>query len=114
MNAGADPGAGQCQVLPQIEPLRQFAHGVLARQDFVTRRRHRQPAGERLLAGLGACDGKQLEERRRTENIEVVGIQVVVIAKPFPVLTGADPAILDPGQPPFVERDGSFGVVPRP
>ena len=45
------------------------------------------------------------------EEVEVVRVEVVVIAKAIAWLAGAWPAVLDSGQTAFVERDGPRRLV---
>ena len=70
-----------------------------------------QPSGERRFSGARACDRQQLEQRTMAEQVEVVRVEVVVIAKAIAWLARARPAVLDSSQAAFVERDGPRRLV---
>ena len=64
-----------------------------------------------VFAGARARDRQQLEERTVAEQVEVVRVEVVVVAKTIAGLARACPAVLDSGQAAFVERDGARRLV---
>jgi hypothetical protein len=59
-------------------------------------------------------DRQQLEERGRSEQIEIVRVQVPVVLESLARFSRADPAIVEPGQAAFVELDRPCGAVARP
>ena len=77
-------------------------------------RRCQKPARQRFLARAGSRDGEQLEERRRSEQIEIVGVEMIRIAEALTVFTAAGPAILDARKAAVVERDRARRCVARP
>jgi len=95
---GTDPVAQQREVEPQARPLAQLPNGLLPLPDERRIRRVREPLGEPRLA-VGRASGAQvLEQRTRTEQIEIRGIRVVGVLEAGAVRTAADPIPRDPIQ----------------
>src|ERR1700743_2280695 len=65
---------------------------------------------ELVFAHWEARGREQFKETAATEEVEVVGIDVIGVAEPVAGLTGAGPAILNAGDAAAVHRDGCFGA----
>ena len=61
--------------------------------------RRQQPGCQCVLAGAGPGSAKPLEERARTEQVEIGGIRMVQIEKSQSTDSGSGPPVLHPGQP---------------
>ena len=70
-----------------------------------------QPAGKLGFAGARARDGEQLEERAVAEQVKVVRVEMVVVAKTLARFAGARPAVLDSSESSLVEGDRPGGLV---
>src|SRR5262245_778271 len=103
MNAGADLGTCERNRLPQIETLSQIRDSGLPRGNLRDPGRREQPRRKRFLARSSTCARQQLEQRRWSEQIQIVRIQMVGIAEPLSLLTSAGPSILDPRQAALVQ-----------
>ena len=62
-----------------------------------------QPSCECLLAGVSASQRQQLEQRPGAEQIEIVGIDVTVVAETLAWLAASSPAIFEPRQSALVD-----------
>ena len=105
MHAGGDLTASHRQLFAQIEQRSKLRDGFLPGGNVGRGSRRCQPSGERRFSGPRACDRQQLEQRTMAEQVEVVRVEVVVIAKAIAWLARARPAVLDSSQAAFVERD---------
>ena len=69
-----------------------------------------QAASVSSPAGVAAMESSSKSEPL-SEQVEIVGVEVMVVAEAIARFTGADPAILDPCDAPLVERDGAAAAV---
>ena len=67
-----------------------------------------QPRRQRLLAGACARDRQQLEERAAAEEVEVVGVEVPVVAKAVAGFAGSGPPVLDTREAALVKLNGAL------
>ena len=111
VDACGDVGSRQRERFAQVERGRELGDGVAPGGDFLRRGRVRQPVGERFLAGARPRQRQQLEQRAAAEDVQVVGVQMTVVAKTVARLAGAGPPILDAREAALVELNGR--VVPR-
>jgi pimeloyl-ACP methyl ester carboxylesterase len=79
-------------------------------EDFLAGSRRKQPPGERLLTHSRPRRTEELEETSFSEEIEVGGIDMMVIAEPLSPIAGSAPTVLQPGQPPSIELCRAGGV----
>src|SRR5215469_819078 len=105
VDGGANLLAHEREVFPQIDAVAQFRHGLLPRDGSIALAGREQPFSEGALSRRSAGGRKELEHRAAAEQIEVVGIAVLGIAKPLALRTRADPFILYSRQGPLVVRD---------
>jgi hypothetical protein len=113
LHAGIDVDAGQCELFAQVQFGSEFRDCLLPRVNFTRIRGRFQPAGQRRLAGARARDRQQLEERALAEQVEIVRVRMVIVAKAIAGLPAADPAVLEPRQAALVEGDRSGGHLAR-
>ena len=100
-------------MLPQVERGTELPHGLLPRAHFGRLGGRCQPSCECLLAGVGASQRQQLEQRPGAEQIEIVGIDVTVVAETLARLAASSPAIFEPRQSALVEPDAPGGISAR-
>ena len=112
VHARSDVGPGKRDGFAQIQEWRALGDSLLPRGDLRRHRRCGQPAGKLRLAGACAGDGQQLEERPVTEQVEVVRVQMAIVAKALARFTRALPAVLDPSQSTLVERNRPGRAIP--
>src|SRR3954471_15776196 len=114
MNASTNVGARQRQRLAQVEGVAKFVERRVTCLDGDRSRRVLQPAGKRLLSGASPRQREQLEQRSATEQIEVGGIEMLVLEEPFARVPGSGPAIFETRQAAVVERDQASRRGARP
>ncbi len=111
MHPRSNVSPGQRQRFAQIEERSKLLDGLLPFGDLLRRGGRGQPASELRFAGARPGDRQQLEERAGAEQIEIVRVQVVVVAKAIAGRAGARPAVFDSGQASLVERNCPRGLV---
>ena len=70
-----------------------------------------EPARQCVFARWCPSQADQLEQRASTEDIHVLGVRMGGIAESLSRLTRSCPAILEPGEPALIERDGSLSAT---
>ena len=111
MHARPHAGPGQRESLSKIEGRAQFIGRSLPRVNFGRVGGRLQPPCERFFACARSRQRQELEKRAAAEQVQVVGIHVIVVAKSLALLSASCPAVLEPGQPAFVESDAPVGHV---
>ena len=111
MHRRRDVGPGQRQRLAQIERAEQARRRPAAVRRSRPARLAMSASRELRFAGARPGDRQQLEERSAAEQVEVVRVEVVVVAKAIAGRAGARPAVLDSGQASLVERNCPRGLV---
>src|SRR3954471_11036150 len=114
MDAGANVRARQRQRLAQVESVAKFIERGVTCVDGDRSGRVLQPAGKRLFPGASPRQREQLEQRSVTEQIEVGGIEMLVLEETFAGVTGSGPAVLEAGQTTVVKRDQASRGGARP
>ena len=113
LHARTDVGSRQRELLPKIQRRAELLDGLLPGLDFGNTGTRRQPSCQRLFAGTCSRQGEQLEQRAAAKQIEIVRVDVIVVAKSIAGLAGSNPAVLEPGQTTLVKGDASDGRVAR-
>ena len=93
------------EILAQVEPGPKFPDGILPRMNLTGFGRLTQPPGQGFFASLRAGRGEQLEQRAGTEQVEIRGVEVIVVGEAGATFSGPGPAVAYPGQPALVECD---------
>ena len=114
VHAGGGAADGLRQLLADIEGAGQLPDRGLPIDDDGRRGRARQPPGQRVLTGPGAGERQQLEERAGAEQIEVVGVRMVIVPVALAGGAGAGPAVLDARQAALVETRQRRAAFPCP
>ena len=107
MHVGSDVERGAPERFPQIQCGRQLGDGALPRADLLNSGGRFQPCGKRFLPRRRSRNGQELEQRAAAEQVQIVRVQVVFIGEAIARVSSSDPAILDPRQATFVERDSA-------
>src|SRR5205823_5934216 len=94
--------SAQRNVFMQIEFRSELNDERLPLEDFRLGRWREQPLCQATFSHRQTCSGEQLEEAAAAEEIEIVRVNVLFIAKAFAGLAGAEPAIIDAGDSFFV------------
>ena len=113
LHARTHVGSCQRELLPKIQRRAELLDGLLPRLNLGSIGTRRQPSCKRLFACARSRQGEQLEQRAAAEQIEIVRVDVIVIAKSIAGLAGSNPAVLEPGQATLVKSDASDGRVAR-
>jgi len=113
IDARPDVCAGQRHGLAQVERRCQLRDRVLPVVHFVQRGRLFEPFRQSLFTRTRTGDREQLEAGAPPEEVQVVGVQVMLVAEPLAWFTGADPAVLDPTEAEFVEADRTLSLIKR-
>ena len=111
LHARTDVGSCQRELLPKIQRRAELLDGLLSRLNLGGIGGRRQPACKRVLAGTRSRQREQLEQRAAAEQIEIVRVDVTIVAKSIAGLAGPYPAVLEPGQTALVKSDSPD--VPR-
>ncbi len=98
------PVAGHGHRFAQVEGGHELPNGLLAQAHFVGRRRTKQPGGDRLLTGTRPRRRQQLEQAAASEQVEVVGVEMVGWPEAVSRLGAAHPLVAEPPDSAFVER----------
>jgi hypothetical protein len=88
-------GGRHRQALAEVHGRRQLRDGCLTSPDLLHGSRPAEPGGKRFLARLGPCDIQQLEQRSRSEQIEIPRIGVIG-KETRPVRPGPHPGAVHP------------------
>src|SRR6185295_1143730 len=81
LNAGTDVGSAQRELLSKIQGRAELLDGVLSRLNLGRIGRGRQPSCKQFFAGTRPRQREQLEQRTAAKQIEIVRVDVCIIAK---------------------------------
>jgi len=101
------------QVLPEIQERGQFRHSALSLCNRPGFRSRLQPFRQGSLSHPGPSGAEQFKKRTSPEEIQVAGIQMVLIGELFARSPATRPAILHPGQARLVECHRAPGPLFR-
>ena len=104
IDAGRDVACNPREPFAQIEHPAHLLNRSLPLLDLLERRACLQPAGQRVFTLARSGQGKQLEERRRPEQVEVAAVRMLRINETLAGSAQASPAVFEPGQASIVER----------
>ena len=113
MNGRADARAQNGEIFSKIETSAQLSDGFLPGEKFRRRRRLGEPSRQRFLAGPRSGGAQQFEQRAFAKEVEVLRVEMRVVAKYFRGRTPADPAIVNPRQSIFIKHHGLPGALFR-
>ena len=98
-------------VLAEVEPVREFVPGALPRLYLFRWRRCQQPVGQGSLPDAGAGRAQQLEHRPRSEQVEVVGVEVLLRREVRALSAATGPLVIEACEAMVVDRDGTQRAV---
>src|SRR5580698_10484577 len=108
IEAGAEFFAHDSEIALEVEIVAEFGDELLALKNCGARGWRFQPSCELVFAHGKARGREEFEEAAAAKEIEIVGVDVIRVAKALASLAGAGPAILDAGDATAVHCDGGF------
>ena len=103
MHPGPSVFSEHRQVFTQIQVRREFRDRLLACADGIRRRGRLEPCCQRLLAHAGASSRQQFEQRCTAEDVQVLGVEVVLVEESRAGLARSRPVPVQPRQRPLIE-----------
>ena len=112
VHARSDVGPGKRDGFAQIQEWRALGDGLLPRRDLRRHCRRCQPARKPRFAGARASDGEKLEEGAVAEQVEVVRVQMAVVAKALARFARTLPSVFDSSESALVKGNRPGSPVP--
>jgi hypothetical protein len=91
LHARSNVGSGEREPLSKIQRWTELVDSLVPRPNFVSIRRRGQPSRKRLFTCPSSRQRNQLEQRTVSEQIEIVRVDVLTVAKPIAALTRPRP-----------------------